>query len=262
MANPVSQQLATKADNGAVYAEVEESDDEAAEIRRQATEVAGVAIVGTGVGSLRSAITQTVADTTIAVTAANISFSNISFEAGIAQVATCLDVSGVDGLSFDNCYWTEGATAGTFNYVDFINLATGADNFSMNRCYMYGRDTKNDSQITGVAHDGFYLSDCVFFNAVAQDSNSANLIASGNVTNIEAKNCYFYNNADGATCIAFAGTACGGVWRDCAFGSSDAAGFIAAAADATGSHFFNCYGSGDDDSWGAPTGGAQIYTNT
>lgn len=222
-------------------------------------DVAGVAIVGTGVGSLRSAITQTLADTTIDVTAANISFANISFEAGVADVATGLDISAVDGLSFDNCYWTEGATAGTFNYLDFIDPATGCDNFAMNRCYMYGRDTNNNSQITMLATDGLYLSDCVFYNAVAQGGVSANLIGT-DVTNIEVKRCYFYNNVDAAKCVAFSGT-CGGVFRDCAFGSSDDTGFLVIAGEATGAHFFNCYGTGDDGTWGAPTGGDGIYVN-
>ena len=224
-------------------------------------DVSGVAIVGTGVGSNRSAITWTGATDTVVVSAANISFSNISFEAGVAQVATGLDVSAVDGLSFDNCYFTEGAAAGTFNFVDVINLATGADNFSMTRCYMYGRDTKNDSQIIGVAHDKFYLDNCVLFNAVAQDSVDANIAISGNVTNIEVKDTYFYNNVDGATCVVIGGSACGGVFRDCAFGSSDAAGFLIIAGNATGAHFFNCYGSGDDGTYGAPTGGTGIYVD-
>ena len=223
--------------------------------------VAGVALVGTGTGSLRSAITWSGATDTVVISAANQSFVNISFEAGVAQAAVGLNISAVDGLSFDNCYFTEGAAAGTFNFVDVIVLATGADNFSMNRCYFYGRDTKNDSAITGVAHDRFYLSDCVIFNAVAQDSVSANLITSGNVTNLEVKGCYFYNNVDEGTCVAFGGAACTGVWRDCAFGSADTADFLAGAADATGSHFFNCYGSGDNNAWGAPTGGAAIYNN-
>ena len=223
--------------------------------------VAGVAVVGTGVGSLRSAITSTGATTTIVISAANQSFSNISFEAGIADVATGLDVSAVDGLSFDNCYWTEGAAAGTFNYVDFINLATGADNFSMNRCYMYGRDTNNDALITGIAHAGFYLSDCVFFLAVAQGGVIPCLEATGNVTDIEVKNCYFYSNVNGGRCVGFAGTACSGVWRDCGFGSADTDDFIAAGMNATGSHFFNCTGSGDVGLWAVPTGGVAIYSN-
>lgn len=223
-------------------------------------DVAGVAIVGTGSGSLRSAITSTGATDTVVISAASQSFSNISFEAGVADVATGLDISGVDGLSFDNCYWTEGAAAGTFNYVDMINIATGASNFSMNRCYMYGRDTNNDAQITMLAMDGLYLTDCVFFTAVAQATIVANLVGT-DVTNIDVKNCYFYNNKEAGTCVAFSGSACTGVWRDCSFGSLDSAGFMAAGANATGSHFFNCVGSGEADKWGAPMGGTAIAAN-
>ena len=221
--------------------------------------VAGVAIVGTGVGSLRSAITSTGATDTIVISADNISFANISFEAGVAQVAVGLDVSAVAGLSFDNCYWTEGAVAGTFNYVKIIDIATGASNFSMNICQMYGRDTLNDEQINMLVLDGLYLTDCIFYNAVAQTGVNANLVGT-DVTDIDVKNCYFYNNTDGAKCVAFSGT-CSGSWRDCAFGSSDAAGFLIIAGIAQDSHFFNCYATGDDGTWGAPSGGLQIYNN-
>jgi len=225
-----------------------------------AINVAGVAIVGTGIGSMMSNITTTVADSTIDITVANVSFANIHFEAGVAQVAMGMDISAVDGISFDNCIWTEGAAAGTFNYVITIDIATGASNFSMNRCQMYGRDTLNDEQINMLALDGLYLTDCVFYNAVAQTGVNANLVGT-DVTGIDVKNCYFYNNTDGAKCVAFSGT-CGGVWRDCAFGSSDDTGFLIIAGIAQDSHFFNCYGTGDDGTWGAPCGGTAIYSNT
>ncbi len=221
--------------------------------------VAGVAIVGTGTGSLRSAITTTVANSTVDVTVGNVSFANISFEAGVAQVAIGLDISAVDGLSFDNCYWTEGAAAGVLNYVIMIDIATNASNFSMNRCQMYGRDTLNDEQINMLIMDGLYLTDCIFYTAVAQTGVNANLVGTA-VTNIEVKNCYFYNNTDGAKCVAFSGV-CSGVFRDCAFGSADSVGFLIIAGNAGGAHFFNCSASGDDSMWGAPSGGAQIYSN-
>ena len=223
-------------------------------------DVAGVAIVGTGTGSLRSSITSTGATDTVVISAANQSFANISFEAAVADVATGLDISAVDGISFDNCYWTEGATAGTFNYVNFIDLATGCDNFSMNRCYMYGRDANNDSQINMLATAGLYLSDCVFYNMVTQASSVVANLVGTDVTDIDVRNCYFYNNEDAAKCVAFSGT-CSGVWRDCAFGSSDASGFLIIAAIAQDSHFFNCYASGDDDSYGAVSGGTGIYVD-
>ncbi len=222
--------------------------------------VAGVAVVGIGVGSLRPAIVSSETASTVVISAANTSFSNLSFEAGKAEVVLGVDISAVDGVSFDNCYWTEGATAGTFNYVNFIDLATGCDDFSMSNCRLFGRDTNNDAQINGVAHDGFYLDNCQFFNVVAP-TTTGTVICSGNVTNIEIKHCDIYSNVDGAICLLFSGSACTGVIKDTHFGSADTADFLAGGGNATGAHFLGCKGSGDPTKYGAPMGGDGIYNN-
>jgi hypothetical protein len=224
-------------------------------------DVAGVAIVGTGVGSLRSAITSTGATDTIVISAANMSFSNISFEAGVADVATGLDISAVDGLSFDNCYFTEGAAAGTFNYVDVINLATGADNFSMSNCFFGGRDTNNDQCIVGVAHDGFYIDRCTFFAAVAQATAVPLLDFTGAVTNMEIKDSEFYNNVDAGFHIISDQATNSGVIRDCMFGGADTADSNTAGVNVTGAHCFECYFTGDAASWAIAGGGTAIYNS-
>jgi hypothetical protein len=222
--------------------------------------VAGTAIVGLGVGELRPKLTFSATDSTITITAANMSFSNLQFEAAVAEVVMGLDISAVDGLSFDNCYFTEGAAAGTFNFVKVIDLATGCDDFSMSNCKFFGRDTNNNVHILGVAHNGFYLDNCQFYNVVAPTATGT-IQTSGNVTNMEIKDCNFYSNVDGAICIAMAGAACTGTVFNTHFASADAAGFAAGAADATGAHFFNCMVSGDVNGYGVPGGGAQIYNN-
>lgn len=222
--------------------------------------VAGTAIVGLGVGELRPKFTFSETASTITVTAANMSFSNIQFEAAKAEVVMGLDVSAVDGLSFDNCYFTEGAAAGTFNFVKVMDLATGCDDFSISNSKFFGRDTNNNVHILGVAHNGFYVDNCQFYNVVAP-TVTGTIQTSGNVTNLEMKDCNFYSNVDGAVCIAMAGTACTGTVKDTHFASADTADFAAGAADATGAHFFNCMGSGDVNGYGVPCGGAQIYAN-
>jgi len=223
--------------------------------------VAGVAIVGTGVGSLRSAITSTGATDTIVVSAANISFSNISFEAGAADVATGLDVSAVDGLSFDNCYFTEGAAAGTFNYVDVINLATGADDISFTNCKFFGRDTNNDQFIVGVAHDGVYVDNCDFIAAVAQAAAVPIVEFTGAATNLDVKNSHFFNNVDAGFFIISSSAANGGVVSYCNFGGADAADSNTAGVDVTGAHCFECFFSGDVQSWAIKGGGGAIYNS-
>ena len=163
--------------------------------------VAGVAIVGTGVGSLKSAITSTLTDTTIDITAANQSFVNISFEASIGEVAIGLDISDVDGLSFDRCiFQAQGMAADTNNYVIVIELATGAADFSMSNCEFYGRDANNDACINGGIHDRLSLDNCRFFNVV-DPTATGTVIFSGALTNLNVQNCDFYSNVDGAICF-------------------------------------------------------------
>ena len=224
--------------------------------------VAGVAIVGTGVGSLRSAITSTLADTTIDVTAANMSFSNISFEAGIAAVALCLDISAVDGLSFDNCYFTEGATAGTFYYVDVIDLATGADDFSLTNCKFFGRAVENSNFIVGVAHDGFYIDNSQFYSAVAQTSAVPLLNFTGAVTNMDVRNSEFYHNKDDGFFLASDQSDNSGCISDCMFGGADTADSETTGVDMTGAHAFECYFSGAVGGWGIAGGGATAIYNS
>ena len=225
-----------------------------------ALNVAGVAVVGLGVEEMRPKLTFSETASTITITAANMSFSNLQFEATKAEVVMGLDVSAVDGLSFDNCYFTEGAAAGTFNFVKVIDLATGCDNLSMGNCNFFGRDTNNNAQILGVAHDQFYLDNCQFYNVVAP-TVTGNIQISGNVTNLEVKDCNFYSNVDGAICIAGGGATNTGVIKDTHFGSADAADFAAGAVTIAGAHCFNCMGSGDVNGYGVPCGGAQIYNN-
>ena len=223
--------------------------------------VAGVAIVGLGVGSLRAAITSTGATDTIVISAANMSFSNISFEAGAADVATGLDIGAVDGLSFDNCYFTEGAAAGSFNYVDVINLETGADNLSMSNCFFGGRDTNNGQCIVGVAHSGLYIDNCTFFAAVTQAATVPLLDFTGAVTNMEIKDSQFYNNIEDGLHIISNNANNSGVVRDCMFGGADLADSNTAGVNVTGAHCFECYFSGDPASWAIAGGGTAIYNS-
>ncbi len=223
--------------------------------------VAGVAIVGTGVGSLRSAITWTGATDTLVISAANMSFSNISFESGVAAAATGLDVSAVDGLSFDNCYFTEGPAAGTFDFVDVINLATGADDISFTNCKFFGRDAGNDQFIVGVAHDGFYVDNCMFIAAVAQTGAVPIIEFTGAVTNMEVKNSYFYNNTQGGFFLISSASTNGGVVANCMFGGADTADSDIQGVDVTGAHCFECYFSGAVGGWGLLGGGSGIYVD-
>jgi hypothetical protein len=218
--------------------------------------VAGTAIVGLGNGSLRPKLSFTAAAATHTITAANMSFYNIGWEANFADVAIGLDVSAVDGLSFENCHFTEAGT--DLNFVNVIDLATGADDISFRGCVSIGNDASNDAFITGVAHDKFYMEDCVVMNNTAQTAAHGQVDSSGNVTNAVIKNCFFRSNVDGALHIDFNGAANSGFVSNCHFSSIDTAGAVAAAVDFTGGHVFNCLVSGEADLSGITVHGPYV----
>lgn len=221
-------------------------------------DVAGVAIVGLGAGSLRPQLSFTAAAATHVISAANMSFVNIQWVANFADVATGLDVSGVDGLSFENCWFTEAGT--NLNFVDVIDLATGADDISFKSCKFIGNDASNDAFITGVAHDGFYMEDCMLHANTAQTAVVGLIETSGNTTNMRIRNCDFRSNVDGALFLDFNGAANSGTVSYCNFSSIDTAGAVTAGFDLTGAHCFECYVAGEADSFGL-VGGGTVYNN-
>lgn len=224
-----------------------------------AADVAGVAIVGLGSGSNRPTLSWTAAAATITVTAANVSFQNMRFVANFADVVTMFSVSGAgDGLSFQNCLFTDTSTI--LNALDFITLATGADDLSIVNCRVVGKSASNDSFITGVAHDGIYIDGCQIQFDVAQTAVVGVIETSGNATNVWIKDSLFRSNVDGALFLDFNGTANSGGVTNCYFSSIDVAGAVTAGFDFTGGHIFECYVAGEADSFGLVAGGA-VYDN-
>lgn len=222
-------------------------------------DVAGVAIVGLGTGTKRPKFSLTAAAATFVVSAANCSFFNLEWQANFADVVIGLDVSGVDGLSFENCYFTE--SGADKNFIDVVDLATGADDISFKGCKFLLGDAANDACISGVAHDGMYIEDCIFYANVAQTAAHGLIVSSGNVTNLLIRNCFFRSNIDNAVFIDLDGAANGGCISYCNFSSIDGAGAVTAGFDVTGAHVFECYVAGEADSFGI-VGGGTIYNNS
>ena len=93
-------------------------------------DVAHVAIVGLGAGDDQAKIVFDTADTAdIDVTAANVSFVNMWFEANYANVDGAIDVAATgDYLTIQGCRFT--ATSTALDFEEGINLAVGANYFS------------------------------------------------------------------------------------------------------------------------------------
>jgi hypothetical protein len=225
-------------------------------------DVAGIAIVGFGSGTLRPKFSWTVAGADMDITAANCSFYNLEFQANVADVTSGIDISGVAGLTFDSCYFTEAGT--DLNWVDVIDIATGASDMHFNNCKFIAGDAANDSFITGTnpAISGLYISDCFFTMNVAQTSVEPLIDAgSGALTNVVIKDSHFRSNIDGAKFIYSTSAANSGLISNCYFSSIDSAGAITAGFDFSGGHLFECYVSGEVDTYGLIGGGAAAYNN-
>lgn len=221
-------------------------------------DVDGIAIVGFGAGSLRPKFSFTAAASDIDITAANVSFYNLEFQAAVADVVSGLDISGVAGVTFDHCYFTESGT--NLNWIEVVNFATGASDITFESCKFITGDAANDAHIAMVAASGFYMNNCYLAANVAQTSVVGLVYASGNVTNAVITNCYFRSNIDGALWVDFDGTANSGFVANCYVSSIDGAG-ATSTGDFTGGHFFECYVSGEADAFGLVGGGGVVYNN-
>ena len=118
-----------------------------------ACDVAGVAIVGIGSGTLRPKIVlDTAAAAAVTVTAANVSFYNLVFEASFADVTNAIDVQATD-LAVSNCEFKE--EGANLNFVDIINAASTtnntADGLTVENCISTAIDTAIDSFIVTAA---------------------------------------------------------------------------------------------------------------
>ena len=100
-----------------------------------ALNVAGVSIIGLGVGAQRPTFTFTTAATaTIPVTANNMSFQNCIFVANFLSVAACFTIASATNFTVQNCTFSD--TSGVLNFLNIFQT-TGAAN-TANSLYISG----------------------------------------------------------------------------------------------------------------------------
>ncbi len=221
-----------------------------------ALDVAGVAIVGLGTGSLRPQLTGTATGSTFAITAANTAVINLEFVGGVINQTTFVTLSALAlGTSFENCWFNDSTD---LNWLNCITLTTLCHDVSFIGCTFEGADAQNDAMITGVEHDRLYFEDCRFYQNVAQAATIAMLVGT-NVTSSIVKNCSFRSPIQAAILINFTGT-CTGLIRNSYFSSIDDAGAITTGITASGMQCFECYFSGEADKWGIVGGMTAAYT--
>lgn len=145
--------------------------------------VAGLAIVGLGMGSNRPTLTFGAAAANIPVTAANVTISNILHKANFADVVSAYTATGTTtptDLTIDNCEFRDGSSV-----LNFIKTVTGnatansMDGFTYSNNQVYGLGTTAATQavIMAAAHSRQqYLDNKIVYPAL---NDTATLVAFG-----------------------------------------------------------------------------------
>lgn len=224
-----------------------------------ACDVAGVAIIGCGSGSLKPTFTwDTAATATMTVSADNVTFHNLRFESGFADITAMIPITS-NHITFSHVDLEQDAA--NENFVDFITVATGAIGLYIDNCNWVGNDAANDSFVTMAGTlDHLRVTNSYFALNTAQAAAVGLFDSVGNVTNVWMDNCAFRSNIDGALWVDFNGAANGGIIQNCNVSSIDTAG-AQNTLDFTGGHAFNCRVSGEADAWGLEGGGGAVYNN-
>jgi hypothetical protein len=183
-------------------------------------DVAGITVIGLGVGSNKPTFTLDTATTaTIPVSAANISISNIKFSANYADIADLFTLSATDFKVYD-CDFV--ATATNMNFVEIVDTGTTdneCDGLEFHRCKWIEPDTATTSFLNIDADlDGLKVLDC-YFNLGVNTSDLpiiADVATGKDITNIEVSRniCIRLNDANPLLITADTTTANTGVMAD------------------------------------------------
>ena len=114
-----------------------------------AIDVAGIAIIGLGAGSLSTTLTFNTADSAaIAVSAANVSIKNCIFTADLADVLEVFLLTTAKNFHLEDCKFTQ--TAADKNFVEIVDVSTvdnDADGLSFLNCEWIEVDTASTSLV-------------------------------------------------------------------------------------------------------------------
>ena len=171
-------------------------------------DVAGVAIVGLGVGANMPTFNFTDTDATVAIGAANVTLYNLRFVAGISAVVIgiAVEAAGDNAVIAYNVF--PEPTTSTFEFVDAIDLASGADGVTIVGNIYFHADATGPAHFieagNGVNNDLQILDNYIYgeFSVAAIWSDTIDLevlIDGNNITNL----------TNGQHCIEFTTTATG-----------------------------------------------------
>jgi hypothetical protein len=153
-----------------------------------ALDVAGVAIVGLGVGTNRPKFTLDTANTTtIAVSVDNVSIQNCQFFANFLSIAACFTLTTAKEFTVQNCYFRD--TSSVLNFLNIVK-STGAANtvdgltFCDNMVINLGVTSNNTTILTANDIDRLTVQRNYLKWAVQNDKAIAVIVTAGVLTNL------------------------------------------------------------------------------
>lgn len=134
-------------------------------------DVAGVAIIGLGSGSMRPTFTlNTAATTTVAVSAANVTFKNLIFSANFADITAVFTTTTAAWLTIEDCRFQ--ATATNMNFLNIVDTNT----------------TDNATDGLALLNNVWIEPDLATLGMVKMDSTNARVRIEGNYVNVGVNN--------------------------------------------------------------------------
>lgn len=98
-------------------------------------DVAGITVIGLGVGTDRPTFTFDNAAGELVIGADNITIRNLAFLPSVTGVTHAIEIEAdADGSVIDGCWFMDGETAATDEFVDAIQPAALADNITVKNC--------------------------------------------------------------------------------------------------------------------------------
>lgn len=222
-----------------------------------AWDVAGVAIIGLGSGSLRPTFTlDTAATATITVSAANISVNNVLFVANFADIATFFTLTTAKDFTVENCEFRDtSAILNAINVVDTNATANAADGlwFSGNRVISKGTTAATSVFDVDAALDRMVVNNNFYTGGVVNNTPAWIDAGANAITNLEmGRNKTYRINTDTATGgLLFAGSSTGNTGM--VYENYSRHGDVAAAIYVTAGALLGMaenYGTGDADTQG------------
>lgn len=171
-------------------------------------DVAGVTIIGLGSGTDMPEFTYDTATDEFVIGATNVTVANLRFVAGVTSITMGISVEAAgDNFTLIGCEFPEPTTS-TWEFLDAIDLASGADSVHIKQCTYYNMDATGAAHFieagNGVNND-LQVIDCLImgeFSVAAIWSDTADL-------EVLIKGCDITNATNGQHAVEFTSTATG-----------------------------------------------------